>query len=470
MYRGMAKWNMNLHDWWYSTCKNIRMQRYIGRSSSFLRCGMYGCLESVTKKGVKGWAANKKLPGQPVRVRIVVGKKVIAELETDNLRPDVGKALSIEAGEYGFSFATTIPSDKIDTVSAEAFDGVKWISLKSTWKKSAGVSKKKSGYQTFDTKGGSDSHGKLKSLRLSDLVGGKEDISPLKGKSVLDIGCNEGFFCLEAVKQGAKRVLGLDYSQHFIDLAKVRCPQAEFRKATWWEIPDEKFDVIFFLSAIHYEADQKRLLTKLLDHLTPDGVLVLECGVAPGDGQGAWKTIVRWDAERKYPHRDYLINVLLSGYATRLIGGSVSQSGDPIPRMVFHCRPKRSTAVIVGGAPYVGKTALVRDMKVKGFQTYSTDLALRSLLSDPHLKEKEISRALLKEFGKNSPVNLGKVGKFVQGSVYVSEFVDFVISELPLEVETFLIEGEALVHETVRAELTEKLKALGVRVWNMNLS
>jgi SAM-dependent methyltransferase len=469
MPQDVSKWDMTLQDWWYSTCKSVKIQQYIGRSFLFSRCGMYGYLESVTDKGVKGWAVNKKLPGKPVRVRIMLGKKVLTELETDRLRTDVGEALSIEAGDYGFSVAVKIPSDKIDTVSAEAFDGVKWSPIKSVLKKSVAV-KKKSGYQTFDTKGGSDSHGKLKSLRLSDLVGGKDDAFPLKGKSVLDIGCNEGFFCLEAVKQGARRVLGIDYSQHYIDLAKVRCPEAEFRKATWWEIPDEKFDVIFFLSAIHYEADQKKLLTKLLDHLTPDGVLVLECGVAPGDGQGAWKTIVRWDAERKYPHRDYLINVLLSDYATRLIGGSVNQSGDPIPRMVFHCRPKRGTAIIVAGSPYAGKTTLVRDMKRKGFETYSTDLALRSLVSDPYLKEKEISQALVKEFGKNSPVNLGKVGKFVQGSAHVSEFVDYVISELPLEVETFLIEGEALVHETVRTELTEKLKARGVRVWNMNLS
>jgi len=42
----------------------------------------------------------------------------------------------------------------------------------------------------------------------------------LKGKTVLDIGCSLGAFCLEAKERGADRVVGLDISEDIIDKAK----------------------------------------------------------------------------------------------------------------------------------------------------------------------------------------------------------------------------------------------------------
>jgi SAM-dependent methyltransferase len=66
-------------------------------------------------------------------------------------------------------------------------------------------------YQSHDgEKSTSDSNRKLERIKLP---------TSLKGKSVLDIGCNEGFFCAEAVRRGATRVLGLDNSQAAIDFA-----------------------------------------------------------------------------------------------------------------------------------------------------------------------------------------------------------------------------------------------------------
>ncbi|MDD3289161.1 MAG: methyltransferase domain-containing protein [Alphaproteobacteria bacterium] len=60
------------------------------------------------------------------------------------------------------------------------------------------------------------SHGKnlvkIKRLRpLFEMIG-------LKGKAVIDVGCNEGFFSLEMAKEGA-RVIGLDIDEHRIEKA-----------------------------------------------------------------------------------------------------------------------------------------------------------------------------------------------------------------------------------------------------------
>src|SRR6185295_7396064 len=47
-----------------------------------------------------------------------------------------------------------------------------------------------------------------------------EALTPLEGKSVLDVGCGSGRFCLAFAQQGASRVLGIDFAPGMIDLAK----------------------------------------------------------------------------------------------------------------------------------------------------------------------------------------------------------------------------------------------------------
>src|SRR5262245_38674257 len=41
----------------------------------------------------------------------------------------------------------------------------------------------------------------------------------LNGASVLDIGCNAGFYCLELKKRGAGRVLGVDVDERYLTQA-----------------------------------------------------------------------------------------------------------------------------------------------------------------------------------------------------------------------------------------------------------
>src|SRR5947199_6895490 len=58
--------------------------------------------------------------------------------------------------------------------------------------------------------------------------------SDLTGKSVLDIGCNAGFYSLEMKRRGAARVLGIDSSEEYLAQARfaseVSDAQIEFRK------------------------------------------------------------------------------------------------------------------------------------------------------------------------------------------------------------------------------------------------
>lgn len=186
-------------------------------------------------------------------------------------------------------------------------------------------------YQTFDDqKGDSDSFAKLQRLNLP---------SDLTNQSVLDIGCNEGFFCRAAVDRGAKRVVGLDRDRGFIARAKLRVPEASFIRSSWLELPNEQFDLVLFLSAMHYLTDPRVVLDNIAARLNNNGLLILECGAIPDAETAYWASVERTPTETlRYPSLRLLQVELLSKFATELVGRSITQEGDPVPRFVFHCR------------------------------------------------------------------------------------------------------------------------------------
>lgn len=221
-------------------------------------------------------------------------------------------------------------------------------------------------YQTFPgTLGASDSFGKLKALRLP----------PLAGKSFLDVGCNEGFFCGFARFQGAARSVGLDREPKFIAAARSRFPDCEFLLQSWESLPEERFDVVLLASSLHYADDQPELIRRLVDRLNPRGVLVLELGVAPGDKE-EWVTVSRSIDERPFPTRRKLAEILKE-YAWKDIGPSVAQAGDPIPRRVVHVSKRSPIAYLLMQPPAHGKTTIAAALFEKsGIPVVSGDALL----------------------------------------------------------------------------------------------
>src|ERR1700682_3957438 len=61
----------------------------------------------------------------------------------------------------------------------------------------------------------------------------------LGGKSVLDIGCNAGFYSMEMKRRGADRVLGIDTDKHYLRQARfaaeVKGADVEFRRLAVWD-------------------------------------------------------------------------------------------------------------------------------------------------------------------------------------------------------------------------------------------
>lgn len=219
-------------------------------------------------------------------------------------------------------------------------------------------------YQSFPEKpGDSNSQAKLASLALP----------PLAGKSFLDIGCNEGYFCGYAFFDAASQVIGLDKNPDFLEKARRRFPQCVFKQADWSDLAatlgaDNKFDVILCASALHYAEDQAGLLEALMRRLKPGGILVLEIGVIENiqpeiceDAGGGWHWVKRSIDRRLFPTQPAL-EKMLSPYAWKHMGKSVSQTGDPLARHVIHASNPLPLAILLMGAPGSGKSTVARKL------------------------------------------------------------------------------------------------------------
>ena len=117
----------------------------------------------------------------------------------------------------------------------------------------------------------------------------------LQGKTVLDIGCNAGFYSFAAKLRGARSVLGLDHYQHFIDQAKlfreILQVDVEFRQADGENlVPEEigSFDYVNNTGVLYHLQNPMRYLTNMA-RLT-SGCMFLESEMLtdPKYSQHAW--------------------------------------------------------------------------------------------------------------------------------------------------------------------------------------
>lgn len=238
-------------------------------------------------------------------------------------------------------------------------------------------------YQSFPWQAGdSRSFEKLAALYLPTL----------QGKSVLDVGCNAGFFCGWADFQGAAKVRGIDSNPAFIDQAKLWFEGCAFACMSWEDLGPEKYDLILCLSAIHYAKDQQGLLDSLMSRLNPGGLLVLELGVAPGEA-AEFVPVKRSIDTRFFPTKAKL-QAMLAPYAFKYIGPSVDQAGDPLPRHVYHVCNALPLAVLFLDEHYTGKTRAAAGMIRPEIPRLSGDGIYRRI-ADCKLDAPEALRALI---------------------------------------------------------------------------
>jgi len=81
----------------------------------------------------------------------------------------------------------------------------------------------------------------------------------LGGKTVLDIGCNGGFYAIEMRRRGAARVLGIDFDDDYLAQARFAAEtlghrDIEFRRMSVYDVGSlgEQFDLVVFMGVLYH--------------------------------------------------------------------------------------------------------------------------------------------------------------------------------------------------------------------------
>lgn len=308
-------------------------------------------------------------------------------------------------------------------------------------------------YQSHDgIVGMSDSSRKLDRIALP---------KDLSGKAVLDVGCNEGLFCYWAKQRGASRVVGVDFDKPRLDFAikKYGGLGIDFRHQTWDVLPDGPFDIVLWMSAMHYEKNPKRVFDSIKRVLTPDGLLILECGVVDRTGKEMVR-IQRHSDDRLYPTLDLLLTEFLSGYAVRRFHKPEETPGDPIPREVFHCTLQRPIVNIVYGDTRAGKSFLAdRFLSKSATKRYSTDVII-SRIANAHYHHTLLERTIRELC---TPNNVFRVHEGIDERNLTEDFAAVLADLVARDDELVIFEG--YLSEAVLKALSRRLSKFAV-VWH----
>ena len=101
----------------------------------------------------------------------------------------------------------------------------------------------------------------------------------LSGKSVLDIGCNAGFYAFEMKRRGAARVVAVDNNPRYLAQAKLAAEvlghDIELRQMDVYRVGElrERFDLVIFMGVLYHLRHPLLALDRLHDHVVGDMLL-----------------------------------------------------------------------------------------------------------------------------------------------------------------------------------------------------
>ena len=101
----------------------------------------------------------------------------------------------------------------------------------------------------------------------------------LSGQTVLDIGCNAGFYSLEMKRRGAERVVAMDSDARYLEQAKFAAQvsglELEFAQLSVYDVAQlgEKFDLVIFMGVLYHLRHPLLALDLIHQHVTKDKLL-----------------------------------------------------------------------------------------------------------------------------------------------------------------------------------------------------
>jgi tRNA (mo5U34)-methyltransferase len=103
----------------------------------------------------------------------------------------------------------------------------------------------------------------------------------LSGQTVLDIGCNAGFYSIEMKSRGAARVVGIDSDERYLAQARLAAEvlgydeDVEFIKLDVYDVGaiGEKFDLVIFMGVLYHLRHPLLALDLIREHVARDMLL-----------------------------------------------------------------------------------------------------------------------------------------------------------------------------------------------------
>jgi tRNA (mo5U34)-methyltransferase len=117
----------------------------------------------------------------------------------------------------------------------------------------------------------------------------KDSIEPLDGRTILDVGCGNGYYAMKMRGMGARLVIGIEPTLlyviqflaicHFIQTEPVHVLPIRLQ-----ELPSNSnaFDTVFSMGVLYHQKSPEEHLSALISSLKSGGELILETLILPG--------------------------------------------------------------------------------------------------------------------------------------------------------------------------------------------
>ena len=132
----------------------------------------------------------------------------------------------------------------------------------------------------------------------------------LTGRTVLDIGCNGGFYAMEMKRRGADRVVAVDSDERYLAQARFAAEvlghDIEFRRMSVYDVAQlgEKFDLVIFMGVLYHLRHPLLALDLLHRHAVGDLLLFQSMQRGP-DAVAAVAPDYDFDEQAHFDQPDY---------------------------------------------------------------------------------------------------------------------------------------------------------------------
>ena len=108
----------------------------------------------------------------------------------------------------------------------------------------------------------------------------------VRGRSVLDIGCNAGFYSIEMKRLGAKEVVGIDFDDRYLAQARLAARTLEediqFERLSVYDVAllGRQFDIVLFMGLLYHLRHPLLALDLIHEHVASDILVFHRCSAA----------------------------------------------------------------------------------------------------------------------------------------------------------------------------------------------